>query len=255
MRNLRYATACLILGLILVAVPAMSYNGQVKTVGGSGYGPYQTGLGGEFTLGVLSPDLLWILDNGYVPGLSKNVAGITNSFQTFCLEGSEHIYSNTTYNVVLSDKAIYGGVGASGDPISLGTAWLYRLFATGGLDSYGYDYTNPGRSSSAGGLPASAGELQDAIWWLEGEQGIVYTAANSFMLAVVNEFGSELAAKKDASGAYGVGVLNMYSLDGNRRQDQLVLTAAVPEPPVLLLLGICLAGLAMAAGTLNKVRV
>jgi hypothetical protein len=206
----------------------------VATTGGSGYGPYQTGQGGEFTLQV-SDDLKWIVDNSYVEGLTKNVVGITNSFQTFCLEHSEYIYPNTTFDVAFSDRAKDGGPGApaGGDPISIGTAWLYSQFAMGTLSGYAYNKADGG---------TSAAKLQNAIWWLESEGGIGYSATNPFMKAVKDTFG-ESGSKADAApGAYGVGVLNMYSSEGGLRQDQLVM---VPEPSTLLSLGFCLVGVAL----------
>lgn len=229
-KTFRLLTSLLVLGLMLVAVPAMA--GQVKT--GIGYGPYQTGSGGEFTLEALSADMLLVLNNGYVNGLTKNVPNTAaNTFQTFCLEHTEYIYPNTTFNVAISDRARDGGLdpSAGGDPISVGTAWLYSQFAMGTLSGYAYN----------GGT--SATNLQNAIWWLEGEGGITYNSANPFMSAVVGTFSSETAAKANNNAAYGVGVLNMYALNGDYRQDQLVM---VPEPSVLLSLGMCLVGVAMA---------
>jgi hypothetical protein len=220
----RLVTNCLILGLILVAVPAMA--GQMATVGGSGYGPYQTNQGGEFTLQALSADMLLVLNNGYMDGFTKNVVGTTNSFQTFCLEHSEYIYPYTTFNVVISDRAMDGGLAASagGDPISIGTAWLYSQFATHTLGGYVYDKLDGG---------TSAANLQNAIWWLEGEGGFTYNSANPFMSAVVGTFGSDATAKANNNGTYGVGVLNMYALNG--------------EPSTLVLLGVCLVGVAIAS--------
>lgn len=114
----------------------------------------------------------------------------------------------------ISDRVFNGSAGTVGDPISLGTAWSYREFATGSLAGYNY---NDNISTPVNERKTLADTLQKAIWSLEGEESIIYDAANSFMFAVVDMFGSADAAKADADGAYGVGVLNMYNLEARLR--------------------------------------
>ena len=184
----------------LMAVPALA--GPTVQVGypgyGNGYGQWQTGVGGEFTLRFVTDPLA--LD-GYA-GTVKDV-GVSGTFQTFCLEESEYIYPfPSTFDVVVNSKAINGGGGAGpqGDPLSVGTTWLYSQFAKGTLA--GYNYT-------AGDRHASARALQNAIWALEDEGGSISAAYQALLTANV---GTGLAAwKADASdGLYGVHVLNMY---------------------------------------------
>jgi hypothetical protein len=108
-----------------------------------------------------------------------------------------------------------GGVGPGGDPVSVGTGWLYSQFAQGTLDDYVY-------SGSSWARRASAAELQEAIWWLEGDGS--YDRHNVFIVAVMAEFHLKSAAKADGGAQYGVYALNLWSGSDSTRhraQDQL----------------------------------
>jgi hypothetical protein len=222
-----------IFALFIVETPAVM--GLTVQIGypGSNYGMYQTGQGGEFTLVPIG----WGVTGMYYSGASN--IGATGSFQTFCLEGLETISPYPSqYDAVLSNNAVYGGTG-QGDPLSKGAAWLYYEFATGGnFENRAIYYYNSGRSTSAA-------LMQNAIWWLEGEKSIPYSATNPFMTAVVGKFGNAAAAM-DINNEYAVMVLNLWDKNhigeyGHQHQDQLVL---VPEPLTLLLLGLGLMGVA-----------
>jgi hypothetical protein len=211
-----------------LAAPAMA--GEIKTFGS--YGTYQTGLGGEFTLNPITG----FDTGGYANGVTKNIPGFANSFQTFCVENSvppEYIYVNADYNAVLSQNAVMGGVKAEGgDPISVGTGWLYSQFAQGNLVGYNYGANRT----------TSASALQQAFWWLENENGVSYDSGNIFMAAAVSQFGSQLAAQADGGWNYGVLAINMTDMTtGELRQDQLFY---VPDGgATLMLLGGALVGL------------
>jgi hypothetical protein len=177
---------------------------------------YSYGNGGEFR--VLSSDLSWVLPN-YVSSTSGTV-GTTPYFQTFCIETSEYFSPGTAYSATMSDRAMYGRQNPGGDPISLGTAWLYSQFAAGTLSGYNYTY--------GGGRVASAGTLQEAIWYLEGEGGANNGFVTMAAAAVYNAgYGSDVFA--NANGAFNVLALNL----GNPGsvQDQLVV---VPEPTTMI---------------------
>jgi VPDSG-CTERM motif len=182
--------------LVAIALAAPATAGQVTFSGST----YASGVGGEFTFTVGGG-----LDiSHYVTGTTSNISN-SPSFQTFCLEENEYIQQGYTYNFgALSDSASLGGVvGPNPDPISIGTAWLYSQFATGALA--GYTWSGSGRNTSAG-------ELQNAIWWLEGEGGV----KNSFVTAAEAALGKDDSTVKDNAGTnnFGVYVLNLQSVEG-----------------------------------------
>ena len=168
-QNLTFITFLAMLGMIISAqMAAAEYT--VKTTGNGGYGPYQTGRGGEFSL-LPNAELKSVLGTYDAKALYNGTAG--TAFQTFCLEENEYIYSNTEHSATISNAAINGGVGGATDgedPISVGTAYLYFQFAKGTLPNYNYEGTATNRKSSAG-------ELQQAIWWLENEPSTVHLQA------------------------------------------------------------------------------
>ena len=236
MRRLTFITAI----CALLAAPVWA--DQVTTV--DGYGIWQAGQGGEFTLKP-SASLSWVLP--YYSASTRNQGSqvVPGSFQTFCLEQAEYVYANTTFDVVLNDKAVLGGVAFPGDPLSVGTAWLYHEWQQGTLAGYDYADTGVGRHESAVAL-------QNTIWWLEGGAD---PGANVFKTAVLNEFITEAKATADNAGQYAVAVLNLWvpghindfskDTSGNYlylRQDMLV---CVPIPAAVLLgmLGLGAAGL------------
>jgi hypothetical protein len=194
----------------LAAPNLFAYTGLDGTIT---FGPstYQNGLGGEF--------------NAITTGLG--------SFPTFCLEDAEFISQPPSgpYTYTINTGAVLGGDGGGGanaidpntglamDNISRGTAWLFSQFAAGTLtlDTGSGSYFDANR-------PANAGELQQAIWYLEDENNGV---ANGYVSLAETALGTDLnGIKADSNGEFGVFALNLFDADGNLAQDQL----AVPEP-------------------------
>jgi hypothetical protein len=167
---------------------------------------YYSGVGGEFTARPV--------------GIPGHVDGV--SFQTFCVEYNEHISLNKTYDVVVNTKAMYGGVGPAGDPLDPKTAFLYDAFLDGGLAIYGYNYA-PGSGRSA-----SAGALQDVIWYIEGERGKTWSNGS------LQDKLYQAAIKCGWDDIGNIRVLNLYE-GCQLRQDQLV---RIPAPGAVLLGGI-----------------
>lgn len=220
----------LIVGLIISLAP-MALANQI-TIGAS-YGPYQAGQGGEFTL---QTDMTWLLS--YYSNDTKNQGGTSNSFQSFCVEYNEHIYTNTTYNVAMSQKSLN-----TNHSLTMGAAYLYHQFQSGTLVNYAYNGTTGQRK-------ASALQLQNAIWYYMGETAnSAYSATEAaYYKNIVDTALGAATALTASNGAYGVAVLNVWKLDGSAAQDMLV---CVPEPLSLLLLG---GGLISIAGLRRRLK-
>ena len=180
---------------------------------------YYSGSGGEFSMKAS--------DLGSIAGLWADDAtvmiGSEKYLQTFCIELTEHIALPGTYDYTISDAAVYNSINGNSDPISIGTAYLFHEFQNGTLK---YDY-NP-----QGGRVASATELQQAFWILEGE--MADTGVNTFVQLVEGMYTDAFA---DNNGQIGVAVINLWA-EGHagefdyRKQDMLV---CVPAPGAILL--------------------
>lgn len=227
-----------ILNLVAIVVVMAAIPASAGTVSFWYTPDYFTSPGGEFTVSLINaPDLQSY--QIYYNSETKDVGTTTDpSFQSFCLEYNEHIYVNTgtPYQYDISDRAYYGGVDANGDPLSLGTAYLYALFTNGNLLGYNYDPNSKKRDDSAA-------ELQAAIWFLEGEGGDKGFLTNNYKDLLIAQFGSIENAMKDNNGLFAVKVLNIKTTSGGLAQDQLI---RVPDGGLTaMLLGVAIGSLAL----------
>lgn len=162
----------------------------------------------------------------------------TYAFESFCVEKDEFVNIGGQYTVAsISNAADRGGANTnSGDPLDDKTAWLYWMFRT---NPSGLGYNND---------VESAGALQNVIWYIEEEITSLPSGKAS------GWHNAATAATATAGGGWTnsgrVAVVNLvdtgYSPNdpGNYyKQDQLMLVP-VPEPGILLLLGLGLIGVA-----------
>lgn len=220
-------TKTLILSLAAIAMGAIHAVANPQVI----MGTYNAGAGGNYRANP-NAELEGVLSN-YVMGKSTDGTW----FGTFCIEKNEYFSNGGTYDVVINDRAISGGVSSPTtgfDIISKGTAFLYTQFATGLLDASYY------------GSATKAAALQDLIWWLEGEQSSWGSGIyNSILLA---QFGGswQVDAKKNYTGS-SVKVMNLTSYNGRKQnQDQLVYVGVPDGASTAMLLGFGLLGLSVA---------
>jgi hypothetical protein len=223
------AAAAMVVGL--AAVPsAKALSLTIDRVSG-----HFTGSGGEFTIAGTGFETYY---NAAATAVNRyNVTG----FESFCIEEPEAVSIPAVYDYTVGSGAIAGGYGGGNpDPVSAGTAWIYTQFAAGTLA--GYNYT-PGS-----GRNASAGLLQDCIWFLEQE--LTSIGGNTFYSAVLTHFGGSLAAARANDTVGSVKVLNLtQNVNGQvvQRQSQLVFTGPPTRVPdaaaTVALLGLALTGI------------
>jgi len=234
------------IALCLSAAPVMAsphgagYSGGITTI--TRELGYFSGNGGEFTVNDAGSGSMTLSNDAYA-NVAMGVNG-TESFQTFCVEYTEDITNPSnihvsTANIDLSSgsHSYNGGVPGTGDDLDPMTAYLYTQFATGALASSAtpYDY-NPG-----GNRASDAEQLQDAIWFIEGEKGSLISGSKA------EDWYDEAFAAVGSGGVWenmgtgGVYVMQMYGGTEDYYQDQLYyvpVTAAV----LLGILGLGVAG-------------
>jgi hypothetical protein len=209
------------------------------------WGYPQYGNGGEF-LAIPNDGPALGISALYTPGAQGSQA---NSFETFCIQYNEEFSPGSTYNYQISTASILPIV-----PVTIGTGYLYNLFATGTLP--GYTYTSA----------SQAADLQNTLWNLQGTGpgASVIADPGTYDALLIAKFGSLSNAKLATFGVYSAASYGVYALnlgttpDGNGgtwpNQDQLIYTgggsagggSSVPDGgSSLVLLGGALGGLAL----------
>jgi hypothetical protein len=229
-RGLRIKKSVLVAIFAAVLALGSLQANQVTSV--SGFGPFSAG-DGEYTV---IPDAgVQAILSGYANGVTANITGFPNSFQTFCVERNEYITPNTTFDVTLNNTTMFSAI-----PLTIGAAYLYQQFAMGTLA--GYNYSNSPLGSRAFGTHGSAYELQQAIWYFMGEYS--FNPYNNYMNGTVAVPANPLNAYTGTA----VQILNLWAPGqphdpAHSFQDLLVLTSRVPEPSTLALAGLGAAAL------------
>jgi hypothetical protein len=225
--------------------PKAFANNTVYLYGGAFYGqpnPYQYRNGGEFTAfttGLSGPLLSGLPTGSEVPaGYSTaatmnygNVNGYPNltGFETFCVE------DQVDFNVGYSYSYTEGfAIQQTNGYLTAGAAWLYEKFATGQLGGFNYANTGPGASRLK-----DAGELQSALFFLEGEPAnpLVFpnpTPANNVFLAEVEEYFGHGSSPTDLAAGLALAEANITSL-GNDPYDVEVLELGTAQDQLIYL--------------------
>ena len=224
-----------VVAAVVVASLVVSLAGSASALEIRRYSGYYSGNGGEFSIFGTGYEANYHPDATYPDG------GPREAFQSFCLEMTER-FTIFPDSYTIDPHAIEGGGGpVQPDPISVGTAWLYREFSDGVLTGYSY--------SVGVAREASAAVLQETIWWLEHElpaSHTLSTGANTFLsLAVAGTGLADAAAlRANSLGQYGVAVMNFESFNGEDvLEDRQSMLVRVPDGGLtLVMLGIGVLG-------------
>jgi len=215
----------------------------VERVGTGGGGPFEIS-GFDDRILPVSTDIMNV----------DNTTYDNRTFNTFCLEKSEHIsLPGGPYGYTIDSKAYNGGIGGGNpDPLSDATAKLYYAYWTGQLDNF--SVTSPSamftfKYTAGGDHGTDGGALQEAIWRLEDESTSVGGKAGT-----LTSFANAVTwAQLGQSSWQGIGLVRVVNLTsgltgGTPLQSQLVVIVPLPAAA---LMGFALLG---ALGIAKRVR-
>ena len=198
-------------------------------------GPYFYSPGGEFTA-VTTPNY----NGNYSPSALASVTdpynnSVVQGFETFCVQSdvdfTPYNWGNATpYNLSISLSSI--GV-PDAFALSEGTAYLYSQFAQGTLS--GYDFNTGNDPTDAAIRTQDAGELQAAIWALQGGQ--TYggfpsgTVGNPYYADAVGYLGANnVTTAATLATDFGTEIMNLTDANGGPAQNQLIYLGSTPPP-------------------------
>jgi hypothetical protein len=206
-------TVCLVLALLIMAAPALADPWNVNDpINYSLPDPIASPFGGSGGLFIIT---------------NENTFAVLN---TFCVELNEYI-NNTDRVAGISPVAVNGGrFGGSPDPIGSETDWLYAQYATGNL------------------AIVNTKALQVAFWILEEEMTHL-EALNFYGATFMTTVDNYLNAAAGHTGSYGTQALNLMNSAGAPAQSHLI---NVPEPGILILLGIAMGAIGAASWRIRK---
>ena len=184
----------------------------------------------------------WATPEGQLTDVLANYAAPYRtdiSYLSMCVEKDEYFWSGKRYNgSITGTTADGGGADNTGiDPISVGTAYLYKQLVTGTL------------SGLLNNLSDLSARVQNTIWFLEGEQG----AGDATLLAHLGSVFGQGGYLGNYAGDE-VKVINLTKFDGGggdgqanwSRQDQLVLHSVPDGGATVAMLAASLCALVVA---------